>query len=128
MAPNYFNPGNSTSAPKNQTFESISGFISKAPATALMGMIFFIPNVQMWMLPKPKNLLPQNTYAINSCVIALIFFQIFFGAFLAIPNIYNSQLHGAVVGGFSFFGIIYFIFQVVFIWKYSESIKRDCNE
>ena len=118
MAPNYFNPGNSTSAPKNQTFESISGFISKAPATALMGMIFFIPNVQMWMLPKPKNLLPQNTYAINSCVIALIFFQIFFGAFLAIPNVYDSALHGMVVCLFSLFGIIYFLFQIYFITRY----------
>lgn len=41
--PYYFNPGNSTSGPPEDAKITISGFISHAPATGLMAMMFFTP-------------------------------------------------------------------------------------
>ena len=53
----YFNHGDavqygSGAEDKSQT---ISGFISKAPGTAMMGAMFFLPLMNMWLLPVPES-------------------------------------------------------------------------
>ena len=43
MFPSYFNPGNAHYDGFDDDKISISGYISKAPATGLLGAIFFVP-------------------------------------------------------------------------------------
>ena len=120
--PYYFNPGNSTAGSGEDASITISGYISKAPATGLMAMMFFTPIMQMWLVPKPQSCLVHDPYGNNlyvrnisswmkiAAVMCLGLFQVFFGAFLAIPNIYNPSLHGIVVALFAVFGLLYFLF------------------
>lgn len=52
LGPEYFNYGNSTTG-NVSTIISISGFISRAPATGLMFLFFLPVLMQMWLLPLP---------------------------------------------------------------------------
>ena len=111
----YFNDGQaSQNGRRAQAARTISGYISKAPATGAFCMVFFFPLMHMWMIPKPECDNGEEIH-LNSClkmasVLSLIMFQINFGLFLSTPNIYNAYVHATVVFVFAVNGLFYFAF------------------
>ena len=107
--PDYFNDGFAMQhGETNEPSATISGYISLAPGTAAMGSVFFFPIMFMWELSLPKETqhLETSKYVPKLTAFSLALFQLFFGLFLALPNVYSSKWHGAVVGGFAVAGLI----------------------